>query len=448
MGIAAIVLAAGLGTRMKSALPKVLHPVGGRPMLRHLLDTVESLKAERVVVVAGPGMEEVEQAASPHATAIQSERLGTGHAVLQAKAAMEGHAGDVLILYGDTPLIRRETLEAMLAERRKPANPAVVVLGFAPEDKAGYGRLVMGPQGLERIVEVKDATPDELALPLCNSGVLAVDGTLLFPLLAKIGNQNAKGEYYLTDLVGLARAAGRVCSVVEAEESELIGVNSRVELAQAEAVLQNRLRRQAMESGVTMTAPETVFLSWDTKLGRDVTLGPNLVFGPGVAVADGVEIKAFCHLEGCRIETGAIVGPFARLRPGAEIGPKAHIGNFVEIKKAKVEEGAKVNHLTYIGDARIGAGANIGAGTITCNYDGFGKYLTDIGKGAFIGSNSSLVAPVKIGAGAIVGAGSVITKDVPEDALAVARGEQRSISGWASKFRARMQAAKAAKKKG
>jgi bifunctional UDP-N-acetylglucosamine pyrophosphorylase/glucosamine-1-phosphate N-acetyltransferase len=306
----------------------------------------------------------------------------------------------------------------------------------------------VGPAGLERIVEVKDASPAELALPLCNSGVMAVDGALLFPLLERIGNQNAKGEYYLTDLVGLARQAGRACAVVLGLESELIGVNSRLELAQAESVLQDRLRRQAMEAGVTMQAPETVFLSWDTRLGRDVTLGPNVVFGPGVDVADGVEIRAFSHLEGCRIETGAIIGPFARLRPGAQIGPKAHIGNFVEIKKAVVEEGAKVNHLTYIGDARIGAGANIGAGTITCNYDGFGKYLTDIGKGAFIGSNSALVAPVKIGDGAIVGAGSVITKDVSADSLAVARGEQTMLGGWAAQFRARMQAAKAAKLKG
>ncbi len=433
---------------MKSALPKVLHPVGGRPMLRHLLETVESLKAGRIVIVAGPGMEGVEAEAKPHATVLQADRLGTAHAVLQAKKAMEGHSGDVLILYGDTPLIRQETLESMLAERQKPANPAVVVLGFAPQDKAGYGRLVVGPAGLERIVEVKDASPAELALPLCNSGVMAVDGALLFPLLERIGNQNAKGEYYLTDLVGLARQAGHACAVVLGLESELIGVNSRLELAQAESVLQDRLRRQAMEAGVTMQAPETVFLSWDTRLGRDVTLGPNVVFGPGVDVADGVEIRAFSHLEGCRIETGAIIGPFARLRPGAQIGPKAHIGNFVEIKKAVVEEGAKVNHLTYIGDARIGAGANIGAGTITCNYDGFGKYLTDIGKGAFIGSNSALVAPVKIGDGAIVGAGSVITKDVSADSLAVARGEQTMLGGWAAQFRARMQAAKAAKLKG
>ncbi|MDK9719709.1 MAG: bifunctional UDP-N-acetylglucosamine diphosphorylase/glucosamine-1-phosphate N-acetyltransferase GlmU [Rhodospirillales bacterium] len=435
MSVAAIVLAAGLGTRMKSRLPKVLHPLAGRPLLAHLLDNLSQLSPERVAVVIGPDQEAVAKTAAPHPCVVQAERLGTAHAALQARPEIDGFQGSVLILFGDTPLVTTETMKKLVLRQGQADNPAVVVLGFRPVDPAGYGRLVLDGNGLQRIVEAKDASPEERAIPWCNSGVMAVDGGLLFQLLDKIGNQNAKGEYYLTDLVRLAREQGRICAMVEGEAEELLGINSRAELAEAEAILQKSLRQAAMENGATLIGPETIFFSWDTRLGRDVTVGPNVVFGPGVTVGDDVEIRPFSHLEGCKVASGALVGPFARLRPGADVGHGAHIGNFVEIKKAVIEEGAKVNHLTYIGDARIGAKANIGAGTITCNYDGFGKYLTDIGSGAFIGSNSSLVAPVKIGDGAIVGAGSVITQDVPADALSVARGRQSNLPDWAAKFR-------------
>jgi bifunctional UDP-N-acetylglucosamine pyrophosphorylase/glucosamine-1-phosphate N-acetyltransferase len=336
-------------------------------------------------------------------------------------------------------------MRKLVERRRQSDDPAVVVLGFCPPGGGDYGRLVMGDAGLLRIVEAKDASPEERAIPWCNSGVMAVDGKVLFQLLDKIDNKNAKGEFYLTDLVRLAREMGRACQMVAGDPEELLGINSRAELAEAEAIVQRGLRKQAMENGATLIGPETIFLSWDTRLGSDVTVGPHVVFGPKVRVGDEVEIRPFCHLEDCEVANGALIGPYARLRPGAKVGAQAHIGNFVEIKKAVVEDGAKVNHLTYIGDARIGAKANIGAGTITCNYDGFGKYLTDIGSGAFIGSNSSLVAPVKIGDGAIVGAGSVITTDVPADALSVARGRQSNIDGWAAKFR---QQKSEAKKKG
>lgn len=436
MKVAAIVLAAGLGTRMKSKLPKVMHPLAGRPLLAHLLDSLGRLAPEKVAVVIGPEQDAVAKIAYPHACVIQHDRLGTAHAALQAKPLLPSFDGCVLILFGDTPLVTEATMRKLVARLQEKDAPAVVVLGFRPSDPAGYGRLVLGKQGeLLRIVEAKDASPEEKAIPWCNSGVMAVDGKLLMPLLEKIDNKNAKGEYYLTDLVRLAADQGRVSAMVEGETEELLGINSRAELAEAEAIVQAALRKRAMDSGATLIGPETIFFSWDTTLGQDVTLGPNVVFGPKVEIGDEVEIRAFCHLEGCKVAKGATVGPFARLRPGADVGVGAHIGNFVEIKKAVVEEGAKVNHLTYIGDARIGAKANIGAGTITCNYDGFGKYLTDIGSGAFIGSNSSLVAPVKIGDGAIVGAGSVVTQEVPADALAVARGRQSVIAGWAAKFR-------------
>ncbi len=443
--IAAVVLAAGMGTRMKSRLPKVMHPIAGRPMVQHLIATVSELSPDQVVVVVGPDMQVVADAVAPHPTVEQTDRLGTAHAVLQAREALAGFDGDVLILYGDTPLISLETLELMLAARRAEPKPAVVVLGFQPESQNEYGRLVVGGNGLEAIVEYKDASPAQRAIPLCNSGVMCVDGALLFELLADVRNDNAKGEYYLTDIVALARKRGLPCAHVEGDEEELLGVNSRAELAVAEDVLQNQLRAEAMVNGATLTDPSTVWFSYDTRLGRDVVVGPSVFFGPGVTVGDGVEIKSFCHFENCSIADGATVGPFARLRPGAEVGEAAHIGNFVEIKKAVVEPGAKVNHLTYIGDARVGAGANVGAGTITCNYDGFGKYKTDIGKGAFIGSNSSLVAPVSIGDGAIVGAGSVVTKDVPADALVVARGKQEQVQGWAARFRDKKRAEKAKK---
>ncbi|MGB0669965.1 MAG: bifunctional UDP-N-acetylglucosamine diphosphorylase/glucosamine-1-phosphate N-acetyltransferase GlmU [Rhodospirillales bacterium] len=451
--LTAIVLAAGLGTRMKSALPKVLHRIAGRPMVAHLVATVETLAPDRVVAVVGPEGEAVAKAVAPHPTVVQTDRLGTAHAVLAARetlAAISGEAGTVLVLFGDSPLIRAETLQALTARRAAADNPAVVVLGFRPEDPAAYGRLVQDDAGnLTRIVEAKDAGPDELAITLCNSGVMALDATCALSLLDRIGNDNAKGEFYLTDVVALAIRAGRKAAVIEAAEEETLGVNSRVELAAAEAILQGRLRRAAMEAGATLADPASTYFSYDTQLGRDVEVGPNVVFGPGVTVGDNVTIKAFCHFEEATVADGAIVGPYARLRPGAEVGVDAHIGNFVEIKKAVVEEGAKVNHLTYIGDARVGAGANVGAGTITCNYDGFFKSHTDIGAGAFIGSNTALVAPVKIGDGAIIGAGSTISHDVPADALAVERAKTTNLPGWAAKFRKQKTAEKeAAKKKG
>ncbi|MGE5506308.1 MAG: bifunctional UDP-N-acetylglucosamine diphosphorylase/glucosamine-1-phosphate N-acetyltransferase GlmU [Actinomycetota bacterium] len=445
--LAVVILAAGMGTRMKSQLPKVMHPLAGRPMISHLKQTVEALSPDRVVVVVGPGMDSVAAAVAPWPTVVQHERLGTGHAVMQAREALAGFHGDVLVLYGDTPLIGQATLERMLAERRGPRHPAVVVLGFRPADPGEYGRLVVGAEGLKAIVEHRDATPDQRTIPLCNSGVLALDGARLWKLVDRLGNDNAKGEYYLTDLVALARADGACCTHVEGDVLELLGVNSRAELAVAEAVVQRRLREAALTGGATLIEPETVWLSWDTRLGQDVLIWPNVVFGPGVTVGNGVTIRSFCHFEGCTIADGAELGPFARLRPGAEIGEGVHIGNFVEIKKAAVEKGAKVNHLSYVGDARVGAGANVGAGTITCNYDGFNKSFTDIGEGAFIGSNTSLVAPVKVGDGAIVGAGSVITKEVGAGALAVARGSQMELKGWADRFRERKRAEKAAKAK-
>jgi len=445
---AAIVLAAGLGTRMKSDRPKVLHRLAGQPMILHVLDALAGLEIERAVVVVGAGMEAVAEAVAPHPCALQEPRLGTGHAALAARAAMQGFDGDVLVLYGDTPLIRPETLAAMLAARRAEPRPAVVVLGFRPDDPGDYGRLVTGPDGtLEAIVEAGDATAGQRAIGLCNSGVMAVDGARLFGWLDRVGNANAKGEYYLTDIVALARADGCARAWVEAPADELRGVNDRADLAAAEAAMQGRLRARAMAGGATLVDPASVFLSADTRLGRDVTIGPNVVFGPGVTVGDGVEIHAFSHIEGAAVAAGARVGPFARLRPGARVAEGARIGNFVEIKNAAVEAGAKVNHLTYVGDARVGAGANLGAGTITCNYDGFFKDVTDIGAGAFIGSNTALVAPVKVGDGAIVGAGSVITRDVPADALAVTRAELREVDGWARRYRELRAAEKRARQK-
>jgi bifunctional UDP-N-acetylglucosamine pyrophosphorylase/glucosamine-1-phosphate N-acetyltransferase len=447
--LAAVVLAAGKGTRMKSDLPKVLHPLAGRPMILHLLSSVARLAPARTVVVVGPGMDRVAETVHPLPTALQREALGTGHAALAARESLAGFGGDVLILFADNPLISGETLERLLAARRAAPHPAVVVLGFRPPDPAEYGRLVTSADGaLQAIVETRDATPEQRAIGLCNSGVMAVDGKKLWPLLERIGRNNAKQEYYLTDIAALARADDLPCAYVEAPAEELLGINSRAELAAAEAVVQKQLRAAAMANGATLIAPETVWFSHDTRLGRDVTVGPNVFFGPGVEVADRVEIRGFCHIEGARIGEGAVVGPYARLRPGADIGKSAHIGNFVEVKNAIVEEGAKANHLTYLGDAWVGAGANIGAGTITCNYDGFFKYHTDIGKGAFIGSNTALVAPVKVGDGAIVGAGSVITQDVSADSLALERARQGEVPGWAAEFRAKKRAEKAARADG
>ncbi|MFQ5953666.1 MAG: bifunctional UDP-N-acetylglucosamine diphosphorylase/glucosamine-1-phosphate N-acetyltransferase GlmU [Kiloniellales bacterium] len=445
--LAAVVLAAGKGTRMESALPKVLHPIAGRPMLLHLLDALAPIGAEPTVVVIGPGMEAVAEVAAPRPCVVQKRQAGTANAVMAARGALEGFAGDVLVLYADTPLIRTGTLKTLLAARRRPPEAAVAVLGFRPPEPGEYGRLKLGRDGtLERIIEPRDATPAELAIELCNAGVMAVDGAQLFALLERVGNDNAKGEYYLTDMVALARAEGLACAVVEGDADELIGVNGRADLARAEAIMQRRLRDAAMAGGATLTDPSCVWLAADTRLGRDVVVGPNVVFGPGVTVDQGAEIRAFCHLEGVHLHAGAVIGPFARLRPGSVIGAGARVGNFVEVKNATLEEGVKANHLSYVGDARVGAKANIGAGTITCNYDGFHKHRTEIGAGAFIGSNSALVAPVSIGDGAIVGAGSVVTRDVAADALATARAPQQETPGAARRRRKRKAAGKSSER--
>jgi len=434
--LAVVVLAAGKGSRMKSDRPKVLHPLAGRPMIGHLLATVETLAPERAVVVVAPGMESVAASVAPVPTVVQPEARGTGDAVKAALPVLDRFEGDVLVLYGDTPLVGAETMRRMLARRAAADAPAVVVLGMRPPGRNEYGRLITAPDGtLEAIVEWRDATEAERALDLCNSGVMAIDGARLADLLGRLRSDNAKAEYYLTDIVALSSADGAVCAVVEGPVDELLGVNSRAELAAAEAVVQHGLRAAAMAGGATLPMPETVYLCHDTRLGQDVTVGPFTVFGPGVTVADHVEIKGFCHIEGAAIAAGAVVGPYARLRPGAAIGEEAHIGNFVEVKNASIERGAKANHLSYIGDARVGAGANIGAGTITCNYDGFFKHRTDIGAGAFIGSNTALVAPVRIGDGAIVGAGSTVSRDVPADALALERSPVETRPGWAARFR-------------
>ena len=438
--LAAVILAAGQGTRMKSRLPKVLHPVAARPMVCHALAAALALGASQRVVVVGAGDDAVRRAVlefDPAAKVVeQKERLGTGHAMRCAEAPLKGFEGDVVMLYGDVPLVEPVTLERLVTARRAKPGIAIAVLGMRPETPGAYGRLVIDATGaLARIVEAKDATPDELAIDYCNAGPLAAEANPLWRLLALVKNTNAKHEYYAPDIVALARAEGFGVVAVETAASEVAGVNDKAELAHAEAQIQARLRARALEAGVTLTDPLSVWFAADTSLGKDVSIGPNVVFGPGVKLGDGVEIRAFSHLEGARVEAGAIIGPFARLRPGSVIGEGAHVGNFVELKAAMLGPGAKANHLSYIGDAEVGANANIGAGTITCNYDGFTKSKTDIGAGAFIGSNSALVAPVKIGAGAVIGAGSTITEDVPADAIAVARGKQVTRSGAAAKRR-------------
>lgn len=439
---AALILAAGKGTRMKSSLPKVLHKVADRSLLGHVIDTVGRLDCERIVVVVGPDMENVASEAAPNPTVIQQAQSGTADAVKPARDALSGlGAGTIFILYGDTPFIRPETLRAMQNQRAEGAG--VVVLGFRPENPGAYGRLILSDDGaLEEIVEYREANAAQRAVDLCNSGVMAVDSEKLFRWIDKVNNQNAKGEYYLTDIVAIARSEGALAVVVEAEEAELLGINSRVDLADAEVYWQEERRTAAMDNGVTLTDPKSVFFSYDTEISPDVIIGPNVFFGPGVSVARDVEIKAFCHIEGAKIGEGSSVGPFARLRPGAVLEKDVHIGNFVEVKNTKMGQGAKASHLTYLGDATIGAKSNIGAGTITCNYDGFFKYRTVIGEGAFIGSNTALVAPVTVGDGAIVGAGSVITRDVDEHALVVARGRQKEIAGWARKFKVTQQTKK------
>ena len=445
---AAIILAAGQGSRMRSTRAKVLHPVGGQPMVRHLLATLDELDVTTRVLVVGAGRAQVESALAEDGLvfALQDPPQGTGHAVMAAMPSLDKTFDDILVLYGDTPLLTGGTLAALLDARRRQAADgrahAAAVVGFRPADPAGYGRLIADASGaLLRIVEDKDATEDERRVTLCNSGVMAFDGRLLPDLLAQLGNDNAKGEYYLTDTVAVARAMDRQTAIVEAPADEVLGVNTRADLAAAEAAFQARMRCAAMANGATLTAPETVFFSHDTQLGRDVTVGPQVVFGPGVMVEDDVRIEAFSHLEGCHIASGAVIGPYARLRPGAEIGVGARVGNFVEIKKSVLGEGAKANHLSYIGDAQVGAGTNIGAGVITCNYDGSAKHVTEIGAGVFVGSNAALVAPVKIGDGALVGAGSTISRNVPADAVAVTRAEQTTLPGAAARRRTRLSGA-------
>ncbi|MDX2028630.1 MAG: bifunctional UDP-N-acetylglucosamine diphosphorylase/glucosamine-1-phosphate N-acetyltransferase GlmU [Alphaproteobacteria bacterium] len=433
--LACVILAAGQGTRMKSDLPKVLHPIAGMPMIRHVVNACADLLPEKIIVVTAPGMEAVEKEVAPSRCVIQPKALGTGDAVKAAKAELKAFKGDVIIVFGDAPLVTPASLRG-LQEKRQETKADIVVAGFRPQDPSPYGRLLMDAKGnLTGIVETSDAMPEQKTVSLCNGGIMLFAAEALWPLIDQLKDGNAKKEFYLTDCIALARKAGQSCVAVEMSADEVLGINTRVELAQAEAFMQRRLREQAMLNGATMTDPESVFLSADTKIGRDVTIGPNVVFGPGVEIGNKVEIRAFCNLEQVRVDEAAKIGPFARLRPGSVVGAEAHIGNFVEIKNAEIGKGAKVGHLSYIGDASVGPTANIGAGTITCNYDGFRKHHTHIGAGTFIGSNTALVAPVKIGDGAYVGAGSVITMEVPANTLAVARGRQANIEDWARRFR-------------
>ncbi len=439
-----IVLAAGEGTRMRSRQPKVLHELAGRSLLAHVLHAVSDAGGTATAVVVGPGQEmvaaEARRVFAKAEISVQKERRGTAHAVLAAKAAIVRGADDIVIIFGDTPLIRAQTLERLRGALAKGA--AVAVLGFRPADPAGYGRLVVERGELVAIREEKDASAAERSIELCNGGLMALAGKDALAILQRIGDDNSKGEFYLTDAVSIAGKMGLTAVTIEVEEDEVRGINTKAQLAEAEAVLQQRLRKAALDKGVTMVAPETVFLAADTKLGRDIVIEPNVVFGPGVVVEDGAVIHAFSHLVGAHVGKGASVGPFARLRPGTRLGPGARIGNFVEVKEAVIGAGAKANHLSYIGDATVGEGANVGAGTITCNYDGVAKHRTEIGKDAFIGSNSALVAPVSIGKGAYVGSGSVITDDVPAGALALGRGRQTVKKDWAKRLRKKAPAGK------
>jgi len=444
MSTALIILAAGKGTRMNSDLPKVLHPIAQAPMLAHAMRAGRALDPDQTVIVAGHEAEAVAAAVAEidddAQVVLQTEQLGTAHAVDQARAALDGFEGDVVVLYGDTPFLQPETLERMVAAR---AEADLVILGFEAADPARYGRLVMDGASLERIVEYKDASDTERSIKFCNSGLLACDAKLLFELIAKVGNQNASGEYYLTDVVELARADGRSVTAVTCDEPETLGVNSRADLARADAVFQTRARAELLDLGVTLMAPETVYLSLDTVIGRDAVIEPNVVFGPGVTVESGALIRAFSHLEGCHVGSGAKVGPYARLRPGTELAENTHIGNFVEIKNAEIAEGAKVNHLSYIGDASVGTKTNIGAGTITCNYDGVMKHHTEIGANAFIGSNTMFIAPVKVGNEAMTATGTVVTKDIEDGALSMSRAPQVNKPGRAQKLMDILRAKKA-----
>ncbi len=448
--VAVVVLAAGAGTRMKSAVPKVLHALAGWPMLRHVLENVARLKPAKVVGVVAPGAKAVSAAFSPYPTVVQRQALGTGHAARTALPALAGHSGPVLVVFGDAPLVTTAAMKKLVAACARQ-KAAVGVLGFKASDPTPYGRLIVRDGLLEKIVESADATGTERAVDYCNSGVMCLDGALAAEVLAGIGNDNVKREFYLVDAVTVARAAGHRAIAVAGEEAEFQGINSRAELAAAERALQQRLRAAALEAGVTMTDPETVWLAADTRLSADVSIGPNVRFGLGVTVASGVEIRAFCDIEGARIGRGAIIGPFARIRPGSEVAEDVHIGNFVELKATRMGRGAKANHLAYLGDSDVGAGSNIGAGTIAVNYDGYGKWRTVIGADTFVGSNSSLVAPIRIGRGSNITAGSVITEDVPAGAVAFGRARQVTKKGRAAplraKLKARAAAAKRAKKK-
>jgi bifunctional UDP-N-acetylglucosamine pyrophosphorylase/glucosamine-1-phosphate N-acetyltransferase len=447
--VAAIVLAAGKGTRMNSQRHKVLHEIGGKPMIEYLLDQVEKIGASRTVVVVGEGREQVESRLAGRVSfAVQDRQLGTGHAVMQAREALEGFSGDVLIMFGDVPFVRADTMLAMLKRLHGDDAPAAVVLGFKPWDPGAYGRVIAEDGTIRKMVEFKDADEDERAVGLCNSGLMAVRGDVLFTLLGEVNNNNAQGEYYLPDIINVAIRADVPCAVIVASDpDEVAGINSRAELAEAEGRFQHDMRHKAMAAGATLIAPETVFFSHDTVLGKDVLVEPNVVFGKGVIVADNVTIHAFSHLEGATLAEGVQIGPFARLRPGAVLEKGAKVGNFVEMKNATLGEGAKANHLTYLGDATVGARANIGAGTITCNYDGYFKHHTEIGAGAFIGSNSALIAPVRIGADAIVAAGSAVSRDVADGELRMVRAEQLVKPGWADRFHDAMKKKKEAAKK-
>lgn len=450
MSVAVIILAAGMGSRMKSDIPKVLHDIAGAPMLAHAMRTAQGISAKKTIVVTGHGADKVAATASTYnedaIIAHQNEQNGTGHAVQQAASALQGFEGDVIVLYGDTPFIQPETLQAMLD--KKTEGHSVVVLGFHAIDPARYGRLITNGDTLDAIVEYKDATKAQRDIDFCNSGVICADAELLFSLLDDVSNNNASGEYYLTDIVGLAGSRGLTCAAIACDEAETMGVNSRVDLADAEVAFQAKARREAMENGVTLIAADTVWFAYDTIIGLDVIIEPNVVFGPNVTIENNARIRAFSHLEGCHVSKDAIVGPYARLRPGAELADGAKVGNFVEIKAAQIGEGAKVNHLSYIGDAVVGSEANIGAGTITCNYDGVFKHKTEIGNRAFIGSNTMLIAPVRVGDDAMTASGSVITKDVADEAMALGRARQENKPGLALRMMNKLKAAKAAKKKG
>ena len=449
MSNSVIILAAGKGTRMESDLPKVLHHLAGAPMLLHVMKSSATLEPERLVIIAGHGADAVSAVAHDYnetaQVVLQSEQLGTGHAVSQAKSALADYTGDVIVLYGDTPFVRPETLQALLAARK---TADIVVLGFQAANAGRYGRLVMQGSAVSRIVEYKDASEQERAITFCNSGVICAKADVLFSLLEAVGNDNASKEYYLTDIVQLANDRNLSVAAVHCDEAETMGINSRAELAQAEASFQSRTRMEMMALGVSLTAPETVYFAYDTVLGRDSQVEPNVVFGPGVTVENGARIRAFSHLEGCHISSGAVVGPYARLRPGTELAENVRIGNFVEIKNARIEDGAKVNHLSYIGDANIGEASNIGAGTITCNYDGVGKHHTEIGASVFIGSNTMLVAPVTVGDAAMTASGSVITKNVEPGALAIARSQQSNKPGLAIKLFAMLRRKKVKQQEG